>query len=127
MHGLRPELAFEPASGSRSLPPTRRCRRLDHSCALAQELIRAGNFERARDLLASALADHPHEPNLREAQGDLLLEEGRPEEAVEAYLQVLRSEPQRTGARVSLASAYQQLRQNGKATSELDQVLRIDP
>src|SRR2546426_8591271 len=23
MHGLRPELAFEPASGSRSLPPTR--------------------------------------------------------------------------------------------------------
>jgi tetratricopeptide (TPR) repeat protein len=101
--------------------------RPDISCALAQELIRAGNFEQAQALLESALADHPDEPGLREAQGNLLLREGRPGEAVEAYLQSLRSEPRRVSARVSLASAYQRLRQSDKATSELEQVLRIDP
>jgi len=101
--------------------------RPDISRALARELIRAGNFERARDLLASALSGHPKDPDLLEAQGDLLLGEGRPQEASGAYLQTLGLERRRVSARLSLASAYERLGQNGKATSELQRVLRDDP
>lgn len=101
--------------------------RADISGALAVELTRVGNFERASDLLAYALADHPSDPALLEAEGDLLLQEGHPQEAVAAYLQSLKSEPRRVSARVSLALAYERLRQSDHAMSELQQVLSIDP
>lgn len=106
---------------------TRAPDRPDISCALARELVRGGNYEQARNLLASAVAGHPNDLNLREAQGDLLLREGRPQEAVEAYLQILNSAPQRVSARLSLASTYEQMGQADKATSELQQVLRDAP
>lgn len=101
--------------------------RTDVSGALAEELTRVGNFERASDLLAYALADHPNDPALLEVQGDLLLQEGHSQEAVAAYLQSLRSEPRRVSARVALALAYEQLHQSDHAMIELHQVLRVDP
>jgi tetratricopeptide (TPR) repeat protein len=95
--------------------------------ALLHELIRVGNLERAQALLDSAMAAHSGEPGLGEIHGDLLRQEGHFEEAAGAYRQVLASQPNRVSARMSLASAYEQLHQGDKATSELESAIEIDP
>jgi Flp pilus assembly protein TadD len=95
--------------------------------ALLRELVRVGNLERAQALLDSAMAAHSGEPSLGEIHGDLLRREGHFEEAAEAYRQVLASQPNRVSARMSLASAYEQLHQGDKATSELERAVEIDP
>jgi superkiller protein 3 len=101
--------------------------RADIAGALAEVLTRLGNFGRASDLLANALAAHPNDPALQEVQGDLLLEEGRPRDAITAYLQSLSADPRRVSARISLALAYAKLHQSDHAINELQQVLRFDP
>ena len=100
--------------------------RVDIECALVQQLIRVGNFERAQDLLAQALASHKNDPDLSETQGDLLLREGHPDQAAEVYRELLVAQPRRASARISLAKAYQQLQQNDRARHELETALRAD-
>jgi len=101
--------------------------RPDVSYALAEEWIRTRNFENARTLLSTALDRTADAAGLREAWRDLFLAQHRPEEAAQAYLRCLRSDPRRHSARLSVARAYSELHQNEKAASELRAILRIDP
>lgn len=100
--------------------------RSDVSYALAEELIRTRNFDGARALLSTALTRTADDAGLREAWGDLFLNQRRPGDAAPAYLQCLRSEPRRVSARLSLARAYSEMHQSEKAASELRQILSVD-
>jgi predicted Zn-dependent protease len=101
--------------------------RVDISYALAEELIHAGNYERARDLLSSAMTHEPNEALLLEALGDLYARQHREQDAVAAYRRTLRLEPPRVSARLSLAGVYLELRQTDDAKAELNEVLRAEP
>jgi predicted Zn-dependent protease len=55
--------------------------------------------------LTDALSNHPNDPGLRETQGDLLLQEGHPNEAVRVYRQLMAADPRRVSTRISLAKS----------------------
>lgn len=95
--------------------------------ALAEELIRVGNFERAQGLLAAAEVGHGADPALLEALGDLYLSQDQPEKAVSAYEKCLRIDHENVRARLSLARSYEDMRQTAKAKAALQNILRIDP
>jgi Flp pilus assembly protein TadD len=101
--------------------------RPDVSEALLHQLIRVGNFERAQEVLDSAMAAHSSDLDLRELQGDLERREGHAEEAAETYSRILALQPRRVNTRIALASVYEQLHQSDKAASELENAVRLDP
>lgn len=101
--------------------------RPDVSEALLHQLIRVANFERAQQVLDSAMAAHSGDLDLRELQGDLQRAEGHSEDAVETYRQIVASQPRRVNTRIALASVYEQLHQSDKATGELENAVRLDP
>jgi Flp pilus assembly protein TadD len=101
--------------------------RADIACALAKELIHAGNFERAQEVLSSARERHPQDPSVWETFGDLYLRQHRESEAQQAYHECLRLNPRSLSARLSLARINLELGQSAEARNELEQVLRHDP
>jgi Flp pilus assembly protein TadD len=101
--------------------------RADISCTLAEQLIRVANYDRAEDILITALRQHGEDAALWEAAGDLRLRQNRLQDAVQAYLQSLKRDPGRIGARLSLAQAYRRSGQVSQSTEELEKVLQLDP
>ena len=101
--------------------------RMDISYALAEELIRARNYERARGLLSSALQSQPNEPMLLEALGDLYSRQNQVQNAINTYLRCLDSDPQRVSARLSLAQRYLEFGRANEAKAEFQKVLQVEP
>jgi Flp pilus assembly protein TadD len=102
-------------------------RRADISYALAEGLIGARNFERARSLLDDGLRARPEDSSLLDALGDLSLNQENYAEAVKAYARSLKSDPRGLSARLSLAKCYIALKENAQAQAELERVLAMDP
>ena len=101
--------------------------RTDITYALAEQLIRVGNFERARDLLSSALQSQPNEAMLLEALGDLYSRQNHIQDAITTYLRCLESNPQRVTARISLAQGYLESGRTDEAKAEFEKVLQVEP
>jgi tetratricopeptide (TPR) repeat protein len=101
--------------------------RPDISYALAEELIRARNYERAHDLLSSALGSQPNDPMLLEALGDLCSRQNQVLDAIDAYLRCLNSDPQRVSARLSLARRYLDGGRAREAKTEFEKILQVQP
>jgi Flp pilus assembly protein TadD len=101
--------------------------RADISCALAEQLMRLANYDRAEDILAPALRQHEDDPAPWEATGDLRLRQNRLQDAVQAYLRSLQLDSRRIGARLSLAEAYRLSGRVPQSTEELKKVLQLDP
>ncbi len=101
--------------------------RADIGYALAEEFIRARNYDKAQDLLSHALKQRPSHPILLEALGDLYAQQHHDQEAAQAYLRCLRYDPRRVSARFSLSRVYLSLQRTQEARSELRRVLEVDP
>jgi Flp pilus assembly protein TadD len=101
--------------------------RADIACALAKELIRAGNFERAQEVLSSAREHSPQDPGVWETLGDLYLRQHRERDAQQAYHECLRLDRRSLSARLSLARINLELGQSAEARKVLEQVLQHDP
>jgi len=101
--------------------------RTDISYALAEELIRTRNYERAHDLLSSGLRSHPQDSMLQEALGDLYSRQNQVQEAIDAYLRCLDSSPRRVSARLSLAEMYLDAGRAADAKTEFGRILQVEP
>jgi len=101
--------------------------RTDISYALAEEVIRSRNYERARGLLSSVLQSQPNEPMLLEALGDLYSRQNQVQDAINTYLRCLDSDPQRVSARLSLAQRYLESGRADEAKAEFQKVMQVEP
>jgi tetratricopeptide (TPR) repeat protein len=101
--------------------------RADVSYALAEQLIRARNYERAEGILSSALQQRGDDGALWEALGDLRSREKRLQDAMGAYSRCLKLSPARVSARLSLADVYRESGQVEQSRRELEKVLQHEP
>jgi Flp pilus assembly protein TadD len=101
--------------------------RVDVTCALAEALVHARHFERAQDLLLTAMKQHPHNAAMLKTSGDFYAARHFDRQARRAYQDSLQQDPREVGARLALAQLDQRLNQASQAKDEYEQVLRIEP
>jgi len=106
---------------------TRAPERADIAYALAEELIRDGNYERAHGVLSQATNHQPPAPELFEALADLFARQHKDQDAIDAYVRCLDFGPERVSARLSLARVYLEAGRADDAKNELQKVLLVEP
>lgn len=98
--------------------------------ARAIATFRAGETDRALELLDALLREHPSDPFFHELKGQILFESGRVARAVEAYSEASRLLPQSPQIRLALAQSLIELnepRQDAAALKHLQLTLREEP
>ena len=100
--------------------------RTDVTQALAEALIQAERFDRARDLLMAAQEQTPRDPSILQGIGDLHFRLHEDQEALEAYRQCLEFDPHRVESRLALARLYERLNRTSEEKAEYGKVLEFD-
>ena len=85
------------------------------------------NFDRANQLLSDAVAANPKDADAQKELADLLLQEGRVDDAIEHLKFAARLEPEDTSAWVSIARVYQSRRNFDAMEEPLENALTIEP
>jgi tetratricopeptide (TPR) repeat protein len=101
--------------------------RTDVTQALAEALIQAQQFGRAKELLTSAQARTPRDPLILEAVGDLHSSLHEDQAAIEAYQRCLEVDPQSLEAHLALARLFRRLNRFSDEKMEYERTLAIDP
>ena len=84
-----------------------------------------GNEATARELLASALQQDPHETAALLLQGTLAMNDGQPSRAIPAFQQVVDQEPTDFTARFKLSQAFAQSGDQSRAAEQLSAMNQI--
>ncbi|WP_263267183.1 tetratricopeptide repeat protein [Pseudomonas phytophila] len=100
---------------------------LDVAIAYLDQLDQQGQAERARQLLAQLLAQHPHSSRLQHALGMWLLVHDQTEYALLALAKAVELEPDNTDYRYDLAVALHDLEQVEAAQKQLAEILQRQP
>jgi tetratricopeptide (TPR) repeat protein len=101
--------------------------RTDVTQALAEALIQAQQFDRARDLLTAAQAQTPRDPLILQAVGDLHSSLHQDQQALQAYQQCLQIDPHRVETHLALARLFGRLNRTSEEKAEYETVLETDP
>ncbi|MEZ4716469.1 MAG: tetratricopeptide repeat protein [Caldilineaceae bacterium] len=88
--------------------------------SLAQTLLRAGRYDQATAQLDRVLATEPYNAIAYGMQGDLLIRQRRPDDAIQAFQHAFRLDPTEVGIYVSLTN---QLRQQGGRQDDVLELL----
>ncbi len=116
------EAALSPLRAANDLQPTEPAGAL----ALGQAYLRLERYEEAAAVL-SRVQQNVRGPLLPLLYGEALEKSGRPEEAEEAYLGILRMDGQNTAASFGLLRVYQATRKFDKALPILAEVVKRQP
>ncbi len=95
--------------------------------ALADLLRRSGNARAAILRLADMLEQDLYDMDALLLLGRALLDDKRPDEALEAFRRALKFDPRHTGALFYLGATLARLQRYGEAVDAWDRVTRIDP
>jgi cytochrome c-type biogenesis protein CcmH/NrfG len=95
--------------------------------ALADLLRRTESPGAAVDVLIGVLAADPYDFDALTLLGRALLDDGRPQEALQAFDRVLRFDPEHTGALFYQGVALARERHFRRAVSSWDRVVQIEP
>lgn len=94
---------------------------------LSMEKFRAylqlDNMEKAYGEIQALVEEYPYDMRYRTVLGDVYLSNGRNDEALKVYQEILREEPDYAPAMVSLASYYQKTGQDSLYAMQLDSIL----
>jgi tetratricopeptide (TPR) repeat protein len=101
--------------------------RSDAIQALAEALIDAQQFDRARDLLMAAQTQTPREPLILQGLGDLHSSQHEDQAALAAYRECLEIDPHRVESRLALARTLGRVNRIPEAKAEYAKVLEADP
>lgn len=94
---------------------------------LAEAYRRAGELDRARDILERGLQRHPDYPSAHVVLGRVLADQGRDDEAAAAFRRVLDLDPENLIARRSLAEAARAAGRDEDALTHYRALLANDP
>ena len=97
------------------------------SLALADLLRRTDSPRAATDVLIGVLAADPYDFDALTLLGRALLDDGRPEQALQAFERVLRFDAEHTGALFYQGVALARERQFRQALSSWDRVVQLEP
>ena len=93
----------------------------------ARQLIYTKQYDLATQMLATAMAAHPHEYLLYALQGKMFLQQGQYAAAEQAFRQSIKMDVQSSGSYAGLSLVLQQVNRNEEALQVLQQGLQIRP
>ncbi|MCB5364541.1 BCSC C-terminal domain-containing protein [Pusillimonas sp. CC-YST705] len=93
----------------------------------ADLLRERGDYAKAQEVLASALAQRPNDPAALSAQARLYAANGDDEKALEQYKRLIRNDPDNADLQMGAAMAATQLREYGYAEGAINHAVSIAP
>lgn len=89
-------------------------------------LLKMGEFNKATDWLAQAIADHPDNNNYRLLLASLYIQQEKVDEAIDLYNKILESDPDNEGVHLRLALLYTHSGEYRKAETIFKKLLKND-
>lgn len=93
----------------------------------AEDALQSKKVKKALSISQQAIALHPIDINAHRVRGQALLAEGRSEEAIGEFQEMLRIRPSLLGPRVQMATTYAKLNRIPEALDTIAEAVRRDP